>query len=348
MHFTKKPIRLLLILTISISTCLSMTACGEDAQETVSGIASVMTEEGVMLGATLYLTPGDIDWELRATATEGYDNIGVTDGLESFINVRTDADPDADIIGKMTNHNICEVLETSSDGEWYKIESGDVSGWVTTEYVKTGWEAEDIARANAGKRVKVTSDTANVMIEANEDSEVYTQISCNELYDVVDYSGDYTRILVDEEVGYVLSSNLEELYSLQTAVEYTPPKELVAQTTRGKLVNLAMQYLGGRYVWGGETLGVGVDCSGFTMKLYEQFGVHLTHYAQTQASEGRRISRDQLQKGDLVFYAKGGYIHHVAMYIGDGKVIHAQSANLGIRITSMDYATPYCYATYLD
>lgn len=314
----------------------------------LAGISSITGVVNIFAEASPYKTPGEVDWEARASATKGYENFGITDALDSFVNVREKASEYGKVIGKMTNYNACDVIDTSDDGNWYKIESGEVEGWVSAEFIKTGWEAEDIGRANAGKRARICGDVVNVRTEPSTDSEIWTQGTCDELYDIVDKQEGWVKILLDTETGYVASDYIEEVYSLPTAVSYTPPEEEQKATLRDQIVAFGMQYLGGRYVWGGETLGVGVDCSGFTMKIYENFGVYLTHYAETQASEGRRISRDELQKGDLVFYAKGGYIYHVAMYIGDGQVLHAQSTNLGIRITSMDYHTPCCYATYID
>ena len=76
------------------------------------------------------------------------------------------------------------------------------------------------------------------------------------------------------------------------------------------------------------------------MKVYEKFGVYLSHYTGTQINEGRSISESELKKGDLIFYAKGGRINHVAIYIGGGQVIHASSPKTGIKISNYNYRTP--------
>jgi len=109
-----------------------------------------------------------------------------------------------------------------------------------------------------------------------------------------------------------------------------------------------MQYLGNRYVWGGESLTNGVDCSGFTMKVYERFGIYMSHYTGSQAVEGRKISQSEMKKGDLIFYAKNGTINHVSIYIGNGQAIHARSAKRGITITDWDYRTPVKIVSFLD
>ena len=313
----------------------------------IAGISVLIVEKNIMETGKPYEDTGEEDWELRGTATAPYDNFGISEGVESFINVRESASDNAKVIGKMTNHNACDILQKSDDGNWYRIKSGDVTGWASADYIKTGWEAEDIGRANAFRAVTANTDVLNVRVSPESDSEVWTQIKGGEIYGVVDYTGIWVKILIDDAVGYIDKEYVDVVYSLYTAVDYTPPAELVEASNREKFVNEAMKYLGGRYVWGGETLGVGVDCSGFTMKLYEQFGIYLAHYAATQYNQGKHVSRGELQIGDLVFYNHGGgEIDHVAIYIGNGQVIHAANSSAGIKISNMDYRTPAGYASY--
>jgi cell wall-associated NlpC family hydrolase len=100
--------------------------------------------------------------------------------------------------------------------------------------------------------------------------------------------------------------------------------------------------VGGRYVWGGSQFGA-TDCSGLTMLSYAQIGVSLPHNAASQASYGTTVSRSNIQPGDLVFYGNGSYssIYHVSMYIGDGKVVHAESTATGIVISYYDSVAKY-------
>ena len=96
------------------------------------------------------------------------------------------------------------------------------------------------------------------------------------------------------------------------------------------LVNFALQFVGYSYVPNGADLYNGVDCSGFTMKVYEQFGYSLPHNAASQSSYGSYVSLDQLAPGDLIFYGYGGSICHVAIYIGNGQIVHAATSSQGI------------------
>lgn len=107
------------------------------------------------------------------------------------------------------------------------------------------------------------------------------------------------------------------------------------------VVAYAMQFNGNPYVYGGTSLTNGTDCSGFTQGIYRNFGISLPRSARDQASVGYTVSYDNVQPGDLVFYSGdgGNSITHVAMYIGGGKIIHAQTPSAGIGITSINIMT---------
>jgi cell wall-associated NlpC family hydrolase len=106
-----------------------------------------------------------------------------------------------------------------------------------------------------------------------------------------------------------------------------------AAYTREAMVNFALQFVGNPYVWGGTSLTNGADCSGFVQSIYAYFGYSLPRVAEDQASYGMQIPISSAQPGDLIFYAKNGYVYHVSMYIGDGQVVQAANSRVGI-ITS--------------
>ena len=108
------------------------------------------------------------------------------------------------------------------------------------------------------------------------------------------------------------------------------------------VADFACRYVGGPYVWGGVSLTGGADCSGFVMSVYANFGINLPHYAASQAGYGTPVEYDRLQPGDLIFYGWEGEISHVAIYIGDGNVVHAQNEANGICITPADYQPAAC------
>ncbi|MBO4289265.1 MAG: C40 family peptidase [Lachnospiraceae bacterium] len=313
----------------------------------IAGVAILFNRNDLLSRIEPYQTDAEADWDLRESALEGYQNFGISQ-VGTYLNVRDKASTDGNVIGKMTNNNACDILETSSDGQWYKIKSGSVTGYVSADYILTGTEARDLGKAEATQQVVIKTTTLNVRSEPTEESSIWTQVSGNERYDYVKFVGNWIEIELDSSTGFVSKEYVEVGFGLRTAVKYTPPKEERQATLRDRIVSYAMQYLGGRYVWGGTSLTKGVDCSGFTMRIYQHFGIYLSHYSGSQAYEGKKISRSELKKGDLIFYAKNGTINHVAMYIGDGMVIHARSTRRGICITDMYYRTPVRYVRFIN
>lgn len=127
-----------------------------------------------------------------------------------------------------------------------------------------------------------------------------------------------------------------------------PGSEKLTSATRTAIVAYAKQFLGNPYVYGGTSLTEGADCSGFTMRIFENFGIETGRTSRDQAANGKEISISDVQPGDLVFYASGDYINHVAIYIGGGQIIHASTPKNGITTTTMYYRTPYKAVTFLN
>lgn len=117
---------------------------------------------------------------------------------------------------------------------------------------------------------------------------------------------------------------------------------------RADIVNYAKQFVGGKYVYGGTSLTDGVDCSGFVMRVFEKFGINTGRDSRSQAAKSKRITADELLPGDLIFYASGDYINHVAIYIGNSKVIHAASSSEGIIISDYSYREPYLFGRFVN
>ena len=132
-----------------------------------------------------------------------------------------------------------------------------------------------------------------------------------------------------------------------TTTEITTPSNN-STPLRDSIVNYALGWVGQcNYVYGGTDLSIGgsVDCSGFTMQVYSRVaGVSLPHHSMSQMNCGSAITYDQLRPGDLVFYNNP---NHVAIYIGNGAIVHAGSPETGINVTSVFFKTPIGYRTYL-
>lgn len=127
-----------------------------------------------------------------------------------------------------------------------------------------------------------------------------------------------------------------------------PSGEDLNSATRAAIIAYAKQFLGNPYVYGGTSLTSGADCSGFTMRIYEHFGIDTGRSSRDQAAKGRTIAVSEVQPGDLIFYANGDYINHVALYIGGGQIIHASNSKTGIITSTAYYRTPYKAVTFLN
>ena len=213
------------------------------------------------------------------SVVEGYTLLGVVDAEKGYINIREEQSTDSDVVGKIRKDAICEVV--SIEDEWCEIESGEIKGYISSEYLLTGEKANEKAEELMTEGVEL--ETAITMMEYR-------------------YGKGVTDIQME-------------------------------------ICEYARQFVGNPYRWGGTSLTNGADCSGFTLSVYANYGVSLPHSSKAQANCGTRIDLSELQPGDLVFYG-GKNIHHVAMYIGNGQVVHAQSTNTGIVVSSMNYNTP--------
>ena len=128
-------------------------------------------------------------------------------------------------------------------------------------------------------------------------------------------------------------------YSYASAKPGTPGNAI-----RQAMLDYAAQFIGNPYVWGGTSLTDGADCSGFVQQIYKTFGYNLPRVAEDQSQYGTKIPVDDAQPGDLIFYAKDGYVHHVVMYAGDGKTIEAANEDQGI-ISGTVYIPEAVWAT---
>lgn len=313
--------------------------------------------------------------DLKAQAINQYDNL-VIFKKSGYMNVRSTPENKGDdnVIGKLTSKAAGDIIETL-DG-WYKIKSGTVTGYIAAdpELIATGQEAKDLAMQNATQMAIITTDVLNVRVEPNTDSKIWTQIVKDERYPVVDQQDGWVQIdlgSVDAEDGsqdgdekaYISTrdNNVEVRYALNEAIKFTPAKDSscgassdgsgssTKQSRRSQLVNYALQFVGNRYVWGGTSLTNGVDCSGFTMRVMEKFGVSLPHYSGSQAQMGKKVTSATMKPGDLIFYAgSNGKVNHVAIYIGNGRIVHAASRRSGIKTSTWNYRTPVAIRSMLD
>lgn len=268
----------------------------------------------------------------------GYKHLGIAN-VDNHLNVREAPEEGAKLVGKMSNNAACEVLDTVDD--WIHIKSGEVEGYVFSEYLVTGPQA--VVRANGiiTKEAESTSGGLRVREKPNTDSDILTTMAEGERLEVVDENlNGWIKVLVDDQEGFISAEYAEIKEELPTAMTMT---ELMygegVSDLRVDLCQFAKKFIGNRYVWGGTSLTKGADCSGFVLAVFKNYGISLPHSSRAQAGMGKKISLGEAKPGDLVFYSGGGRINHVAIYIGGGQVVHASNPRTGIRISSATYRT---------
>lgn len=135
------------------------------------------------------------------------------------------------------------------------------------------------------------------------------------------------------------AKKLEE--ELAAAEEAATKAAEEAASARQNLVDYALQFVGGPYRAGGNDPHTGVDCSGFVRYVMQHgAGISMNRSSGSQATQGHAVNSSQMQPGDLLFYSGGSGINHVAMYIGDGKIVHASTYATGIKISKWNYRNP--------
>ncbi|MDE7232299.1 MAG: C40 family peptidase [Lachnospiraceae bacterium] len=314
----------------------------KNTAEKSEGTAQAVLNDGIGSGAILVSNKTAEDYELayeRAkNANWGYTNLGIAN-VSDNLNIRAIAAEDGRLVGKLPKDAACEVLDT--DDEWVHIESGNVEGYVSKEFLLTGVAAKMKAEELATTIARVTTDSLKVRAEANTDSEVITLVPRGEELEVSAVEGDWVKVFLDDDEVYVSGEYVEVSAELGTAV--TMSELLYGQgvsDVRVDICQYAKEFIGNPYVWGGTSLTKGADCSGFVMSVFKKYGVRLPHSSRAQANCGTTIKVSEAKPGDLIFYGKGKYINHVAIYIGNGQVVHASNPKTGIRISNVSYRSP--------
>ena len=218
--------------------------------------------------------------------------------VTSFLYVRSEPTKESEYVGKLYPGYAAKI--TGPVGEWTAVESGDVTGYVKTEYILTGAEAQTYAE--------------NLVTEAQQEGK-------------------------EEAFTYAVSRKAEEAQMTQEVqgnVQQTETTEVSAQpASNGQaIVDYACQFIGNPYVWGGTSLTDGADCSGFVQSVFAHFGISLPRTTYDQINAGVEVSYDQAMPGDLICYDG-----HIGIYIGNGQIVNAQNPEQGIGISPATYTT---------
>lgn len=187
------------------------------------------------------------------------------------------------------------------------------------------WEAPFLAHAEP-MMVEASEIEEDIEDTEEEDQQSPVMEAASEADDTAD-SGPDLAVQAQAEI------------KAQEEAEAEAAKNIV--NVRQNLVNYALQFVGGPYRAGGNDPHTGADCSGFVKYVMQNgAGVAMNRSSSTQATQGRAISANQMQPGDLIFYGSGSRINHVAMYIGNGQIVHASTYKTGIKISNWNYRAP--------
>jgi len=284
-----------------------------------------------------------------------YENIIVAQ-VDNYVNVRSLPGENGKIVGKLYDDCVGELL--GEENGWYHILSGNVEGYVRADFCIIGDEAKLLAETIGTKLAKVNCDGLYVRKEASFESEVMRLAAQNDELLVLEVTEDWVKVDVEEGFGWVDSEyvdlHTEYLHAESKAEEKARmearerARKAAVKKAASDLViegdnemgvavaEYAIQFVGNPYVWGGTSLTEGADCSGFVMKVYEEFGVTLPHSSAADRKQGYAVKGGlkNAQPGDLICYSG-----HVALYIGDGQIVHAASEKSGIKIGKADYRT---------
>ena len=238
------------------------------------------------------------------------------------LNVRSGAGTSYSVITKLSKGTVVDVIESASNG-WKKIKtSGGTTGWASGDYLTTGSagnSSTDNSTSQTSYKATVNTDSLNMRKGAGTSYSVITKLSKGTVVDVLESaSNGWKKIKTSNgTIGWVSGSYLANGVVEQTSTPSTNKVQAV--------IDLAHKQLGKPYVWGAEGPN-SFDCSGLIYYVYKNAAsITLPRTSSDQYSAGVAVSRSNLKAGDLIFSSTDGTgnITHVAIYVGDGQMIHA-------------------------
>jgi len=352
------------------------TAAATQTPGVVVNVEEVVEEkviEETMTASTTKTVPQK-ERELEAKKEEeGFKSLVIAK-VNDYVNIRSIPSEEGEILGKLYDKSVGEFIE--EDDGWYKITSGSVTGYVKAEYCVTGEDAVELARKVGTRIATVTTTTLKVREEPSLDAKVLGLVPIGDELIVTEELDGWVKVNIEEGDGYVsldyvtlstefvkaeskaeeearLAKEEAERKAAQEAAAKAAAKRAASNTSTsgsestsqvvyatgsgselGKSVaNFACQFVGNPYVWGGTSLTEGADCSGFVMSVYNNFGVSLPHSSSADRSVGSAVNGlENAQPGDIICYSG-----HVAIYVGNGQIVHASTAKTGIIISNATY-----------
>lgn len=324
--------------------------------------ARVVGEEGDWYQITSGSVTGFVKKDYVRTGEEGSalaEQVGtkIATVTTETLKVRENAGMDSPVVTLVSGEEEINVLEAGD--EWTKVSlDADVVGYVANDYVTVRTEfvqaesieeekarlAKEEAERKAAEEAARKADEAAKKKAAAEKAAAAEKEAAAKKKAAQKAAAQEKKSSESAESSSKNSSSEAETPQEEKTSSYSAP----ASGSRQSIVSYALQFVGNPYVAGGTSLTKGADCSGFVQSVFRDCGYSLPRSSREQAGSGREVSLDQIQPGDLLFYSKGGSISHVALYIGNGQIVHASTYKTGIKISNYNYRTPCKAVSYVD
>lgn len=256
------------------------------------------------------------------------------------VNVRETADYSGPVMSQVYQNNV--VYAYAQIGDWILIQNGDQEGYIHREFVDgllidqlpNKKAAAPKKAAPAEKIIAVPTTVVNLRQDASTASNIIQKVGTTTLLTVQSTDSEWAKVTTsDNKQGYIAKEYLTiGKESDKDQLLKDSAKETVSTSNKGAdVISYAKQFLGNPYVYGGNSLTNGVDCSGFTSQIFKNYGVSLSRSSAAQyASNGVHVDPSDVRVGDLLFYGHGGNVSHVGIYMGNDQIIHASTAKTGI------------------
>ena len=334
----------------------------EDTTTTTAEQTTSTTVEDTTTTTAEQTTPTTVEDTTTTTAdnTTPSETVKAIQGIEAFYTGSSKTE------GQVLSASELYIVVTYTDGTTQTVTEGLSceqvgmmlsAGWNTVTVSYQGFSSSfdlNVATVEASSETQpsdvpssetVPDETTTTVEETAPSSEVETTTTVEET--VPSSETETTTTTAAETTTTTVEATTTTAAETTTTQEITTPSNN-STPLRDSIVNYALGWVGQcNYVYGGTDLSIGgsVDCSGFTMQVYSRVaGVSLPHHSMSQMNCGSAITYDQLRPGDLVFYNNP---NHVAIYIGNGAIVHAGSPETGINVISVFFETPIGYRTYL-
>ena len=254
--------------------------------------------------------------------------VGAATVTTSALNVRSGPSTDYDRVGVLSIDTIIVVLEKTNDA-WYKINYKGTEGYVACEYLSEVSPVENFKATGT-----VNDDCVRMRVGPSTDDEIITEYYTGKTLSIIGINNGWYKIVTSAGTGYMRSDYIDITSGGPTYTSNKGETSAIGQ----EIANYALQFVGYDYVYGAESPSEGFDCSGLVYYVYGQFGYGLHRGAGGQyLYDGRYVSKDELQQGDLIFFSSNGYeVTHVGIYIGSGQFVHASNSRVGVIISELD------------